>query len=191
MQGACVAVKNEQRSVDKNNKVYTDNHYSGIKAENEGPPPTVECDGVDPGLNEDVILHLLSEHVGHREKLGNTNSSALYGLVTKLLTKKDPEYHCAAAKLAIQTEFNKLTHKDKMVWDLGKPREWAEVRSCDKTATTARIFPIVSLKNAESQNPKYKGRIVLQGSDVRDVNNQCAMFGEVSSTPTNLNTMRC
>ena len=49
---------------------------------------------------------------------------------------------------------------------------------------------MLGLKHSESDNPTFKARIVLQGSDVRDAFNQAALFGQVSSTPTNLNTIR-
>jgi hypothetical protein len=48
----------------------------------------------------------------------------------------------------------------------------------------------MGFKHAESKNPVSKGRIVLQGSNVRDTDSNMAMFQEVSCNQTNLKTMR-
>ena len=125
-------------------------------------------------IKEDSVLH-------------NT-SFPIYALVHKLLSRSDPEFHTAGAKASLEKELNKL--KGIKVWDHDKPLEWDQVRLLNRAATIARLFPITSLKHAETSNPEFKSRIVLQGSNVRDVDGNAALFGEISSNPSNLNTVR-
>ena len=127
----------------------------------------------------------LSSKGSHRTKIRNMPLQV--AMVTRLLNRKDPEYHSREAKEALQKELTKLlTYK---VWDMEACEEWDEVRKKHKDASIARIFPIISIKHAETGNPKYKGRIVLQGSDVRDTEGNTALFIDISASPSNLNTM--
>ena len=54
----------------------------------------------------------------------------------------------------------------------------------------ARIFPICSEKGSElpegDPDRKFKGRCVVQGSDVKDENSHAAIFQELSSSPATL-----
>jgi hypothetical protein len=70
------------------------------------------------------------------------------------------------------------------------PHEWQEIRRKNEKATVARIFPIISIKGFETDQPKFKGRIVLQGSNIVGTDSDTAVFDEVASTPTSLNTIR-
>ena len=127
----------------------------------------------------------------HREKFDNTTQcqfSPVYALVHKLLTKADPEFHSEGAAASLNKELTKL--KSIKVWDHDSPREWSDVRKEDLLATIARLFPITSLKHAETKCPEFKSRIVLQGSNVKDTDGNAALFGEISSNPSNLNTIR-
>ena len=69
------------------------------------------------------------------------------GLVTKIFTKNDSEYHSADAKIAINTEITKLVTAG--VWDV-KPvsKAWAE--RGHKDASVSRIFGILGIKDVES-----------------------------------------
>ena len=104
----------------------------------------------------------------------NCASFAFPSMVTRLLTKKDPEFHSTLAKAATKAELDKLLAAP--VWDMKKCEEWGNVKKRYSKATVARVFPILGLKHSESDNPTFKARIVLQGSDVRDAFNQAALF---------------
>ena len=116
------------------------------------------------------------------------NMQQAFALVHKLLSKSDPEFHSPGARESLDKELNKL--KGISTWDHDKPEEWDDVRRRDRKATIARLFPITSLKHAETATPVYKSRIVMQGSNVKDVDGNQALFGEISSQPSNLNTFR-
>ena len=65
------------------------------------------------------------------------------GLVTKILTKNDLEYHSADAKVAIDTEITKLVTAG--VWDVKPvPKRWAEEKF--KDASFSRSFGILGIK---------------------------------------------
>ena len=126
----------------------------------------------------------------HREKDANAVCDELpvFALVHRLLTRSDPEYHSDGAKASLHKELTKLLTI--RVWEHDNPQEWDDVKRKDILATIARLFPITSLKHAETDNPEFKSRIVLQGSNVKDVDGNAALFGEISSNPSNLNTIR-
>jgi len=122
----------------------------------------------------------------HRKKVRNMPLTT--AMVTRLLTKRDPEYHTQGAKDALKKELEKLLKYK--VWDMDICFEWDEVKRKHPDASIARIFPIISLKHAETDNPTYKGRIVLQGNEIKDSNGNTALFIDISSCPSNLNTIR-
>ena len=73
-------------------------------------------------------------------------------------------------------------------------REWSEVAreargDLDK-AHVGRLFAIMVEKNSElpegQPDRKYKGRVVFQGSQVKDENWDNAMFSELSSSPATM-----
>ena len=112
---------------------------------------------------ESLLPHGLSSHL------------SCMGMVTKLITKSMPEWTSNEGQVALNAELLKLLAAG--VWG-NKPREWAEVRKSDPTAHVSRIFPILGIKGAEGPkiSQKYKGRFVLQGSDIREANGQSAVF---------------
>ena len=125
----------------------------------------------------------------HRDKgLCGYAPEPFFALVHKLLTKADAEYHSDGAKIALDAELNKL--KGIGTWEHDSPVSWFAIQKMHPDATVSRLFPIVSMKHAETDNPVHKARIVLQGSNIQDVNGASALFSEVSSSPTNLNTIR-
>ena len=70
--------------------------------------------------------------------------------------------------------------------------EWsvvaARARRTEEKINVGRIFPIVSEKNSEMapEHRKMKGRIVFQGSNVRDEFNAAAVFADLSSAPATM-----
>ena len=122
----------------------------------------------------------------HREKV-DLLPIIFMGLVTKILTKNDNEYHAPEAKIAIDTEITKLVTAG--VWDvMPVSKAWAE--SKHKDASFSRIFGILGIKDVESSTSKYKYRVVLQGSNVKDAGHNNVYFADTSSAPTNMTCIR-
>ena len=106
------------------------------------------------------------------------------GLVTKFLTKNDSEYHSQGACDAMNLEIDKLVAAG--VWDEAPIAK----HSAPKGASFSRIFCILGIKDVESDSAKYKCRVVLQGSNVKDCNNTNVYFADTSSAPTNMACVR-
>ena len=76
-------------------------------------------------------------------------------------------------------------------WDETKVREWsdvqAECRRSNAKAHVGLIFEICVEKGSElpegDPGKKYKGRVVVQGNNVKEENWNAAMFQELSSSP--------
>ena len=96
------------------------------------------------------------------------------------------------AKKAMDAEWDKL--RKRVVWDESGVREWAEVaakaKNENKKVHVGRVFGICVEKNAElpANDPrrKFKGRVVFQGNNVKDENNEWAIFAELSSAPSTM-----
>ena len=109
------------------------------------------------------------------------------GLVTKILTKNDSEYHSVDAKAAIDTEITKLVKAG--VWDeMPVAKHIAE--KLHKDASFSRILGILGIKDVESSTSKCKYRVVLQGSNVKDAGRDDVYFADTSSAPTNMTCVR-
>ena len=112
-------------------------------------------------------------------------------LVARILTQKEVEID-SLAQDALKAEFEQ--QRSLRVWDETKVVEWNKV--CErvkregKTAHVGRIFGIATIKNEElpdgHKDKKRKGRFVFQGSNVRDQDNQNAIFQELSSSPAGM-----
>ena len=122
----------------------------------------------------------------HREKLDVLPINFM-GLVTKILTKNDNEYHSPDARIAMDKEIDKLVLAG--VWDT-KPLSKRQAEAMFPDATFSRIFGILGIKDVESNTAKYKYRVVLQGSNVKDHNNQNVYFADTSNAPTNMACIR-
>ena len=57
-------------------------------------------------------------------------------------------------------------------------------------ASFSRIFGILGIKDVESSTSKYKYRVVLQGSNVKDAGHNNVYFADTSSAPTNMTCIR-
>ena len=101
----------------------------------------------------------------HREKLDILPINFM-GLVTKILSKNDAEYHSDGAKEAVNKEINKLITAG--VWGT-TPLAKSNAEKLFPDATFSRIFGILGIKDVESETAKYKYRVVLQGSNVRTI----------------------
>ena len=99
----------------------------------------------------------IRKSLNHREKLDILPINFM-GLVTKILTKNDSEYHSVDAKTAIDLEITKLVTAG--VWDvMPVSKAWAEHEH--KDASFSRIFGILGIKDVESKTAKYKYRVVF------------------------------
>ena len=111
--------------------------------------------------------------------------------VARSVTKKEAAGNKKAME-AMQKEWDRLTEIG--TWDLKSVREWDSVRNEAKknkeTIHIGRVFPILVEKNSElpEDHPdrKFKGRVVFDGSDVRDQDRQVALFQELSSSPATM-----
>ena len=103
----------------------------------------------------------------------------------------------SAARKAANDEWNRLrTAKGDMppCWDENAPRPKAEViresRESNITYHFGRLFEIIVEKGSEQElgtdGRKYKGRVVFQGNNVKDENNDFAVFSELSSSPATM-----
>ncbi len=131
-------------------------------------------------------IEQIQKEMKHREKVDLLPINFM-GLVTKILSKNDSEYHSAGAKAAIDTEITKLVTAG--VWDVKPvPKRWAEDKY--KDASFSRIFGILGIKDVESSTSKFKYRVVLQGSNVKDAGHNNVYFADTSSAPTNMTCIR-
>ena len=112
---------------------------------------------------------------------------SVFAFVTKLLSKKDPEFHTQGAKDSVTKEVTRLEAAG--VWDT-VPREKSDVLKQFPDAAFARIFTITGLKGSETSEPTFKSRTVLQGSDVHDQYGEQVFYDDCSSAPTSMAGIR-
>ena len=144
--------------------------------------------------DEKVLKQLLANQIDeirkkqqeHRKKLDFLPLNVM-GMVTKILNKNASEYHSDGAKQAIHTEINKLITAG--VWD-EKPISKKQAERTHSDATFSRIFGILGIKDVESTSAKFKYRVVLQGSNVKDDGGNNVYFSDTSSAPTNMTCIR-
>ena len=122
----------------------------------------------------------------HREKI-TFSPLNIMGLVTKILTKKDNEYYSQGAKDAVKAEVSRLINAT--VWDT-KPLSRHDAVRLHPDATFSRLFGILGIKDYEANTAKYKYRVVVQGSNMKDINNNDVFFADTSNAPTNMACIR-
>ena len=121
----------------------------------------------------------------HREKLNDPYEAQFYSMVAKSLPLRDAE-RIPAAKAALESEWKKLW--DIKCWMVETVCEYDEVRNkaakSGRTAHFGRVFPIVVEKGSElpPDQRKYKGRVVFQGNNVHDQENNMAVFNDLQSS---------
>ena len=128
-------------------------------------------------------------HEEHREKHPNAMPLNVYGLVTRLLTRKDPEFSSPKALAALLSEVDKLLQAT--VWDKN-PVEMSQAKADFPAANFSRLFYILGIKSWElgEQLWKYKARIVVQGNQVRTSSGEPSFFQDTSSAPTSMAAIR-
>ena len=134
-------------------------------------------------------------HLTHRDKipLGEDSRDAEWfaSCVAKSIGKREALAN-PAAKASLDKEWDKLRRQK--CWNEEAVMEWSEVVKMAKQkkikAHVGRIFDICVEKNAElalgHPNRKFKGRVVFQGNNVKDQDNNWAIFAELSSAPATM-----
>ena len=154
----------------------------------EQSPYAMPCVVIRDTTNQFEAVHK-SEAV-HRQ----IHPMATYGLsacVARPVTKREVEAEPAARKAA-DSEWKRLW--DKHVWDHNVVREWshasAEARRLNKTIHIGRIFGICVEKSSElpkgDPRRKFKYRVVFQGNNVVTQNWEAAMFQDLGSNPSSM-----
>ena len=107
------------------------------------------------------------------------------GLVSKELSIQEA-MNIPAARDARQKKWGKL--KSLGCWDVRSFREYddvvAEAQASKKIVHFGRISPVCHEKHSElgPDKRKYKGRVVFQGNNVKDQDNNWAVFQEMQSS---------
>ena len=123
----------------------------------------------------------------HRQQLSGVQAVSLLGLVTKLLSRADAEYHIPQAKKALLDEALKLVLRG--VWS-EKAESKSKMAKEFENAVFSRLFPILGIKNFDTEDPTYKSRIVIQGSNMKDGQGESVFFHDTSSAPTSTACVR-
>lgn len=126
----------------------------------------------------------------HRERVSHLNDvpPSIMALIHRQLTREEIRQDPQALK-AIWEEGEGVRARG--VWDDSTVREKAdliqEARREGKEIHIADIMAIASVKHWESPDKrKHKGRLVFRGDQVKDSWGGAASFGELYSTPTNI-----
>eukprot|EP00435_Cladocopium_sp_Y103_P071759 s497_g38.t1 len=126
----------------------------------------------------------------HRARLQDIHTPDICVLATihKLLSRdemrKDPR-----AIQAIKDEGKGVRAKEVWIDEsvMEKADRIALAKKENKTIHVAEVMPIASIKHWEHpERRKYKGRLVFRGDQVKDTWGGAAQFGELYSTPTNI-----
>ena len=126
-----------------------------------------------------------------------------YACVARPVNKKELAA-CSPARAAMDKEWNKLRgcqnpKKHTGAWDENKVEEWGDIarraRGNHKPTHVGRIFGICVEKGSElpigDPGRKFKGRYVFQGNQVRDQENNYAIFADLSSAPATMQAGKC
>jgi hypothetical protein len=127
----------------------------------------------------------------------NCGCSGALGMVTRIISPREPEFHSKRGKAAIEAEVSDL--RAESVWDEGSVKEWAEVRHERKDGyppMVGLLFLIMGQKHAEldtgsdieDPNCPFRARAVFQGSNVRTGDGTPAwmLYQEVGATPSSM-----
>lgn len=137
-------------------------------------------------LHNQTLKQVASALNIHRHKL-NVLPTSVLGLVTKLITKKDKEWHSSEAKKALRDEVLKLVNGE--VWCETAQSKRAMAKKYDN-AVFSRLFAVMGIKNWGSDDPIFKGRVVLQGSNMHDYEGNEVFYNDTSSAPTSMACIR-
>ena len=130
---------------------------------------------------------------------GGENLTKLFGshgaegpaAVARPVPMKETQWN-QKAKEAMDKEWNRL--KSIKTWleetVISKKEAEKQARRSGSTYHFGRVFPILVDKNSEldehDDRRKFKGRVVFDGSDVRDQDKNIALFQELSSSPATM-----
>jgi uncharacterized protein (DUF924 family) len=111
--------------------------------------------------------------------------------VARPMSMKETQWN-EKAKAAMDKEWNRLKSIKTWLEDTVISKREAEkmARQSGQTYHFGRVFPILVEKNSEldekDERRKFKGRVVFDGSDVRDQDKNVALFQELSSSPATM-----
>ena len=115
-------------------------------------------------------------------------------LVTRVVKPKSKEADCEGAREAIRKELAKMNNVERPVWDVNDVYSLADLYKDPNLseAMLGRVFAILGIKGAETQDPEWKGRIVFQGSNIRTKTGVSAvdLFEEVANAPASFAAAR-
>ena len=140
---------------------------------------------VQKQLEKRTLKEVASALYTHRDKLMCVPMNIL-GLVTKRVTRNDPEWKHPEAQAALRKEVTKLLAEG--VWD-EKALSKKAVSNQHSDAVYSRLFHILGLKQFAS-DPMFKARIVLQGSSMHDSIGNEVFYSDTSSAPTSMSCIR-
>ena len=154
--------------------------------------PTPNGDGSFP-----TMPVVPNEPEEHRDKIAKPSSlsyeevAELAALVARPVGKNELKQN-PKAQAALDVEWDKLMNKK--AWDMESVREWSsvsdEAQRKSKKVHVGKIFEICVEKGSElpQGDPlrKFKGRTVFQGNNVKDENNDTALFSELGSSPATM-----
>ena len=154
--------------------------------------PTPNGDGSFP-----MMPVVPNEPEEHREKIAKPSSisseefAELAALVARPVGKNELKQN-PKAQAALDVEWDKLMNKK--AWDMESVREWSsvsdEAQRKSKKVHVGKIFEICVEKGSEPPQGdplrKFKGRTVFQGNNVKDENNDTALFSELGSSPATM-----
>ena len=148
--------------------------------------------GNDNKITEDLALPrmpLRSFSFPHRS--GNNPMLTFSACVARSVTRKEARSN-AKAMASLDKEWDKLRRQG--CWDESSVCEWSviasQARASNKKVHVGRVFDICVEKNSElpetDPNRKFKGRVVFEGCNVRDEENNWAIFSEIASCPATM-----
>lgn len=157
------AIRNANTQLDKIKQ--TDIEIKDLVAKASPATPVHPTQDLQYLIEQRTVREVRAALQSHRNKCHSVQASSLMGMVTKLLSKKDPEYHSQAGKMALIKEATKLVEGG--VWEENAQSK-AKVASEFENAIFSCLFPILGIKSYDTSEPVFKGRIVIQGSNMRD-----------------------
>eukprot|EP00972_Heterocapsa_arctica_P110122 16215489-Heterocapsa_arctica.AAC.1 len=137
---------------------YADEEFEALR---EGLDKSYPCGEHAQGLDKSYPYG-----EGHRMKKNPELFGVWTGLVTRVISAKDPEFRSAPCVSALDKELANLRKRG--VWDESTVCEWSSLKG--STAMCGRLFAIMGEKNAESMDPSsrsYKARVVFAGNPIQ------------------------
>ena len=155
-----------------------------------GECPTPSIPGVFDAEGEATSSSVPKAKSGHRPHVVGARLP-WNACVARSVGKREIETN-PKAQAALKKEWDRL--RAIKCWDESVVREWTDVareaKQSQSKAHIGRIFAVCVEKNSElpdsDPSRKFKGRVVFQGSNVKDENWDWAIFQELASCPATM-----